>query len=70
MWAARLIFPWEQQVCSQWILSRLGHSSEKQDRHSQEVKARVIGGVELTLGRHLQARLLSLQAEDLLELGQ
>lgn len=44
MWAARLIlFPWEPQLCSQRILSQLDHSSEEQDRHSQEVKARVIG---------------------------
>lgn len=41
------------------ILSQLDRASEEQIRHSREVKARVIGGVELTLGRHLQAGLLS-----------
>lgn len=40
------------------ILSWLDHASEKQISHSREVKARVMGGVELTLGRHLQAGLL------------
>lgn len=41
------------------ILSQPDRASEEQIRHSREVKARVIGGVELTLGRHLRAGLLS-----------
>lgn len=37
----------------------MDHVSEEQTRHSREVQARVIRGVELTLGRHLRAGLLS-----------